>query len=108
MKQNTKLQGLDSKLLIEAVIRSALWGITAGACVAFLAAFACWIADASLLWVAILVFVIASAIGGSLFYLLKFRPIYDELYIKNLFYVCCPQSFYVKNFYYTPPKNVKS
>ena len=74
MKQNTRLQGLDSKLLIEAIIRSALWGITAGARTAFLAAFVAWISDAALLWVAILTFALASAVGGTLFYFLKFRP----------------------------------
>ena len=74
MKQNTKLQGLDSKLLIEAIIRSALCGITAGAAIAFAAAVVCWMSEAALLWVAILTFFVASAIGGVLFYFVKFHP----------------------------------
>ena len=74
MKQNTKLQGLDSKLLIEAIIRSALWGITVGAIAAFAAAIVCWFFEAALLWVAILTFIVVGAAGGTLFYFLKFRP----------------------------------
>ena len=74
MKQNTKLEGLGSKLFIEAIIRSALWGVTVGAIAAFAAAVACWIAEASLLWVAILTFFVTGAAGGALFYFLKFRP----------------------------------
>ncbi len=74
MKQNTRLQGLDSKLLIEAIIRSALWGITVGAIAAFAAAIVCWFFEAALLWVAILTFFVAGAAGGAIFYFKKFRP----------------------------------
>ena len=74
MKQKTRLQGLDSKLLIEAIIRSALWGITVGAVAAFAAAIVCWFFEAALLWVAILTFIVAGAAGGAIFYFGKFRP----------------------------------
>lgn len=74
MKQNTKLQGLDSKLFIEAIIRSTLWGVTVGAISAFAAAFVAWIFEAALLWVAIITFFVGGAGGGVLFYFLKFRP----------------------------------
>ena len=74
MKQNTRLQGLDKKLLIEAIIRSTLWGITVGAIFAFAAAIVCWFFEATLLWVAILIFFIAGAVGGTLLYYAKFRP----------------------------------
>lgn len=74
MKQNTKLQGLDLKLFIEAIVRSALWGATVGAIFAFAAAFVAWISDAALLWVAIVTFFVAGVGGGVIFYFLKFRP----------------------------------
>ena len=74
MNQKKRFSNLDSKLLREAILRSALWGIAAGAAVAFAAAVACWFLAASLLWVAIAALLVASAIAGVLFYLTTFHP----------------------------------
>ena len=42
MTQNKKFNGLDTKLLAEALIRSTLWGVAVGAAASFLCAFVCW------------------------------------------------------------------
>ena len=74
MNQKKRFSNLDSKLLREAILRSTLWGIAAGAVVAFAAAVACWFLEASLLWVALVALLAASLISGVLFYFIKFRP----------------------------------
>lgn len=74
MNQKKRFSNLDAKLLREAVLRSALWGVSAGAMVAFAAAVACWFLEASLLWVALVALLAASVIAGVLFYFVKFRP----------------------------------
>ena len=74
MNQKKRFSNLDSKLLREAILRSALWGIAAGAAVAFAGAVACWFLEASLLWVALATLLAASVIAGVLFYFTTFRP----------------------------------
>ena len=74
MNQKKRFSNLDSKLLHEAILRSTLWGIAAGAMVAFAAAVACWFLEASLLWVALAALLAASVIAGVLFFFTKFRP----------------------------------
>ena len=74
MHQKKRFSNLDLKLLHEAILRSALWGVAAGAVVAFAAAVACWFLEASLLWVALAALLAASAIAGVLFFFAKFRP----------------------------------
>lgn len=74
MSQKKRFSNLDSKLLREAILRSALWGVAAGAVVAFAAAVACWFLEASLLWVALATLLAASAIAGVLFYFTTFHP----------------------------------
>ena len=74
MNQKKRFSNLDSKLLREAILRSTLWGIAAGAVVAFATAVACWFLEASLLWVALAALLAASIIAGVLFYFVKFRP----------------------------------
>lgn len=74
MNQKKRFSNLDLKLLREAILRSALWGIAAGAAAAFVVAAVCWFLEASLLWAALVALALASAIAGVLFFLFKFRP----------------------------------
>ena len=74
MNQKKRFSNLDSKLFREAILRSALWGVAAGAVVAFAAAVACWFLEASLLWVALAFLLAASAFAGVLFYFTTFHP----------------------------------
>jgi hypothetical protein len=74
MNQKKRFSNLDAKLLREAILRSAFWGIAVGALVAFAAAVACWFLDASLLWAAIVALLAASLVAGVLFYFTTFRP----------------------------------
>ena len=74
MDQKKRFSNLDGKLLREAILRSTIWGIAAGAVVAFAAAVACWFLEASLLWVALATLLAASVIASVLFYFIKFHP----------------------------------
>ena len=74
MRSNGKFKSLDKKLLVEAFLRSALWGIAVGAIVAFVCAFVCWLFAFRGLIVSIAVFVVGAAAAGFLFYVGCFRP----------------------------------
>ncbi len=74
MSSKSKFQSLDTKLLIEAVIRSALWGVAIGAGLSFVCAFVCWFFAFKGLIVSIAAFAVGSAAAGVLFYFLRFRP----------------------------------
>ena len=74
MSQNSKFKSLDTKLLIEALIRSALWGIAIGAAASFVCALVCWFFAFNGLVLSIVAFAVGTAVAGVLFYFLRFRP----------------------------------
>ena len=74
MKTNGKFKSLDAKLRMEAIIRSAVWGMASGALAAFICAFVCWFLAFHGLVVSIVAFVFGSAVAGVLFYYGRFRP----------------------------------
>ncbi len=63
-----------SRLLLEAVIKSALVGLAIGCAANFLAALAAWIFDFGGIWFAIGIGGGAWLIGGVLFFFLKYKP----------------------------------
>lgn len=74
MKATETFKNHGKKLFIEAILRAALCGISAGFVATFIAALVLWFTPVNGLWICIGVFAIVSLIASFLFYFIKFRP----------------------------------
>lgn len=74
MKTNGMFDKHRPKLLWEAILRSALCGITSGFIAAFVAAFVAWLTPGDGLWLILGVFAGVSVLVSVIFYFVKYRP----------------------------------
>ena len=74
MKTKDTFESHGKRLFLEAILRSALCGISVGFAADFVAALALWFTPVNGLWICIGVFFIVSCIASLLFYFIKFRP----------------------------------
>ena len=68
-----------SQLCFEAGLRSALWGTALGFAVTFVLSTLEWLLEFGASSISVVVFVCVSAITGTLFYLLKYRPTTEDV-----------------------------
>ena len=68
-----------SQLCLEAVLRSALWGLIFGFAVAFVLSALEWLLAFGASWISVLAFVCVFALTGTLFYLFKYRPSTEDV-----------------------------
>jgi len=74
MKHNNIFKKYHSRLVLEAVVKSALCGLTAGFLSNFIAAFVCWILSYENIWLSIGIGIGIALVFGVAIYFLKFRP----------------------------------
>lgn len=74
MENQTPFENHGKKLCLEAILRSALCGISVGFAANFIAALLLWLTPVNGLWICIGVFAVVSIIASFLFYFAKFRP----------------------------------
>jgi hypothetical protein len=68
-----------SRLAKEGLIKSILCGLIVGFSALFISSAVLWLTEAKLFWIAIIVFVVATAVAAPIFYYAKFKPTTKEI-----------------------------
>ena len=79
MIQKQFFQKHHKRMVTEAIIKAALWGLLLGSCANFLAAMAAWLFDFGGILFAVAIGVGVAMVSGLIFYFVKFRPSVEVL-----------------------------